>query len=135
LSHADSEARNLTNHDAFHHLPRMAHRYAGSSTHLNPVPGWVSRPENWRCSSYSEYAGISTDEQNEPCGLITDCLRMPSGIRTHELDSLSWDRKDVDLKSRGPRCPSLAKAGWRPGSRSLASSAALEITMSVHRAQ
>ena len=28
LSHADSRARNLTDHEALHHLPRVAHRYA-----------------------------------------------------------------------------------------------------------
>ena len=31
--------------------------------HLNPVrAGLVSRPEDWRWSSYNEYAGMSADE-------------------------------------------------------------------------
>jgi REP element-mobilizing transposase RayT len=31
--------------------------------HLNPVRvGLVSRPEDWRWSSYNEYAGMSADE-------------------------------------------------------------------------
>jgi REP element-mobilizing transposase RayT len=50
--------------------------------HLNPVmAGLVSRPEDWRWSSYNEYAGMSADEQNERCGLIVDRVRMPSHPR------------------------------------------------------
>jgi len=50
--------------------------------HLNPVrAGLVSRPEDWRWSSYNEYAGLSADEQNERCGLIVDRVRMPSDPR------------------------------------------------------
>jgi putative transposase len=51
--------------------------------HLNPVrAGLVSRPEDWRWSSYNEYAGMSGEEQIERCGLIVDRLRMPSDPRT-----------------------------------------------------
>jgi len=50
--------------------------------HLNPVrAGWVSRPEDWRWSSYHEYAGMSAEEQNRSCGLIIDRVRMPSDPR------------------------------------------------------
>jgi hypothetical protein len=50
--------------------------------HLNPVrAGLVSRPEDWRWSSYNEYAGLSAEEQNERCGLIVDRVRMPSDPR------------------------------------------------------
>jgi hypothetical protein len=53
--------------------------------HLNPVrAGLVSRPEDWSRpagSSYSEYAGMTTDEQSERCGLIVDRVRMPSDPR------------------------------------------------------
>jgi len=50
--------------------------------HLNPVrAGLVSRPEDWRWSSYNEYAGMSADEQNERCALMVDLLRMPAGPR------------------------------------------------------
>jgi putative transposase len=50
--------------------------------HLNPVrAGLVSRPEDWRWSSYNEYAGMSADEQNQRCGLIVDRVRMPSDLR------------------------------------------------------
>jgi hypothetical protein len=48
-------------------------------THLNPVrAGLVSRPEDWRWSSYNEYAGMSAEEQTGRGGLIVDRMRMPS---------------------------------------------------------
>jgi putative transposase len=51
-------------------------------THLNPVrAGLVSRPEDWRWSSYNEYAGMSAEEQNKRCRLIVDRVRMPSDAR------------------------------------------------------
>jgi len=50
--------------------------------HLDPVrAGLVSRPEDWRWSSYNEYAGMGAEEQNERCGLIVDRVRMPSDAR------------------------------------------------------
>jgi len=50
--------------------------------HLNPVrAGLVSRPQDWRWSSYNEYLGMSADEQNERCGLTVDRVRMPSDPR------------------------------------------------------
>jgi putative transposase len=50
--------------------------------HLNPVrAGLVSRPEDWRWSSYNEYAGMSAEEQERRCGLIVDRVRMPSDPR------------------------------------------------------
>ena len=50
--------------------------------HLNPVrAGWVNRPEDWRWSSYNEYADISAEEQKKRCGLIVDHVSMPSDPR------------------------------------------------------
>jgi putative transposase len=50
--------------------------------HLNPArAGLVGRPEDWRWSSYNEYAGTSADEQDEPCGLMVDRLRMSADPR------------------------------------------------------
>ena len=50
--------------------------------HLNPVrAGLVSHLEDWRWSSYNEYAGLSAGEQNERRGLILDRVRMPSDPR------------------------------------------------------
>ena len=47
--------------------------------HLNPVrAGLVSRPEDWRWSSYNEYAGMGGEEQKRCCGLIIDRVRLPS---------------------------------------------------------
>jgi hypothetical protein len=47
--------------------------------HLNPVKaGLISRPEDWRWSSYNEYAGMSAEEQKKRCGLIVDRVRIPS---------------------------------------------------------
>ena len=35
--------------------------------HLSPVrASWVSRPEDWRWSSYNEYAGMSAGESASP---------------------------------------------------------------------
>jgi hypothetical protein len=46
---------------------------------LNPVRArWVSGPEDGRRSSYSDYAGLSGDEQKERCGLIVGRVSMPS---------------------------------------------------------
>ena len=50
--------------------------------HLNPVEaGLVSRPEDWRWSSYNEYGGVSAEEQLKRCGLIVDRVRIPSDPR------------------------------------------------------
>ena len=51
--------------------------------HQNPVrAGLVSRPQDWRWSSFNEYAGLSPAEQIERCGLIIDRIRIPSDLRT-----------------------------------------------------
>jgi len=50
--------------------------------HLKPVKaGLVSRPEDWRWSSYNDYAGMSAEEQRNRCGLIVDRVRLPSDPR------------------------------------------------------
>jgi len=50
--------------------------------HQNPVrAGLVSRPQDWRWSSFNEYAGLSPAEQIERCGLIIDRIRIPSDLR------------------------------------------------------
>ena len=51
--------------------------------HMNPVrSGLVSHPQDWKWSSYNEYAGVSAAEQKSRCGLIIDRVRMPSDPRT-----------------------------------------------------
>lgn len=50
--------------------------------HLNPVRrGLVKHPEQWRWSSYSEYAGLDGVEQERQCGLKIDRVRLPADQR------------------------------------------------------
>ena len=52
------------------------------SIHGNPVrAGVVSEPQNWRWSSFHEYAGASPEEQIRRCGLIIDRVRLPADLR------------------------------------------------------
>jgi len=47
--------------------------------HLNPVRrGLVEQPEQWRWSSYCEYAGRDVAEQECQCGLKIDRVRLPA---------------------------------------------------------
>lgn len=51
--------------------------------HMNPVrASLVSRPQDWRWSSFNEYAGTTSDEQNQRCNLVIDRVRMPSDPQT-----------------------------------------------------
>ena len=51
--------------------------------HLNPVrAGLVGRPEDWRWSSFNEYAGVCREEQLQRCGLTIDRVRIPTDPRT-----------------------------------------------------
>lgn len=51
--------------------------------HMNPVKaGLVRIPQDWKWSSYNEYAGMHADEQKHRCGLIIDRVRMPADLRT-----------------------------------------------------
>ena len=50
--------------------------------HLNPVRrGLVKQPEQWRWSSYREYAGLDIAEQERHCGLKIDRVRLPADQR------------------------------------------------------
>ncbi len=88
--------------------------------HLNPVrAGLVSRPEDWRWSSYNEYAGMSADEQNET--LRFDRRPRQNALRSARTNLIapSRGRKDADHKSGGPRypLPTIQVAGKRPTRR------------------
>jgi hypothetical protein len=49
------------------------------SIHLNPVRrGLVKQPEQWRWSSYREYAGLDAAEQERQWGLKIDRVRLPA---------------------------------------------------------
>jgi putative transposase len=51
--------------------------------HLNPVrAGLVGRPQDWRWSSFNEYAGMGPEEQRERCSLTIDRVRIPADPRT-----------------------------------------------------
>jgi putative transposase len=51
--------------------------------HLNPVrAGLVGHPEDWRWSSFNEYAGMRPEEQRHRCGLTIDRVRIPADPRT-----------------------------------------------------
>jgi hypothetical protein len=58
--------------------PRRPRKIAISGT---VTAGLVSHPGDWRWSSYSEYAGMSAEEQDNRRGLIVDRVRMPSDPR------------------------------------------------------
>ena len=71
--------------------------------HVNPVKaGLASRAEDWRWSSYNEYAGMSAEEHRKRCGLIVARARIPPDPRAN-LMALSRDGKDADHKTGGPR--------------------------------
>ena len=51
--------------------------------HLNPVrAGLVGHPQDWRWSSFNEFAGVPPAEQRQRCGLIIDRVRIPADPRT-----------------------------------------------------
>ena len=51
--------------------------------HRNPVAaGLVSHSRDWPWSSFSEYAGMTPEEQNCRCGLVIDRVRIPTDPRT-----------------------------------------------------
>ena len=51
--------------------------------HLNPVrAGLVGHPQDWRGSSFNEYAGMRPEEQRHRCGLTMDRVRIPADPRT-----------------------------------------------------
>jgi putative transposase len=46
--------------------------------HLNPVRrGLAARPEQWKWSSFAEYAGVTSQEQEKRCGLTVDRVSLP----------------------------------------------------------
>ena len=50
--------------------------------HLNPVrAGLVGHPQDWRWSSFNEYAGVRPEEQRQRCFLTIDRVRIPADPR------------------------------------------------------
>lgn len=51
--------------------------------HLNPVrAGLAGHPQDWRWSSFNEYAGMRPEEHRHRCGLTIDRVRIPADPRT-----------------------------------------------------
>jgi hypothetical protein len=74
--------------------------------HLNPVKaGLASRPEDWRWSSYNEYAGMSAEEQKRTMRLDRGPRQDTVRPARENLIALSRDGKDA-LSGGGKR-------GWR----------------------
>ncbi len=75
------EAGELWQGRFFDHALRTVKDYTDTVEyiHRNPVRrGLVTRPEEWTWSSYHEYAGGSTVEQEKQCGLAIDRVRLPA---------------------------------------------------------
>ena len=65
----------------FDHALRTVQEYLETVgyIHLNPVRrGLVKLPEQWRWSSYREYAGLDGAEQERQWGLKIDRVRLPA---------------------------------------------------------
>ncbi len=66
--------------------------------HLNPVrAGLVGHPQDWRWSSFNEYAGIRPEEQRHCCGLTIDRVRIPADPRTRHPKLVADYLYDVRL--------------------------------------
>ncbi len=66
---------------AFDHALRTVKEYGETVgyIHLNPVKrGLVNRPEEWKWSSFPEYAGVDAAERQSRCGLTIDRVRLPA---------------------------------------------------------
>ena len=74
--------------------------------HLFPARAeLVSRPHDWRWSSFNAYAGIRPEEHLRCCALTIDRVRIPPfpapGFNYHHAFALRT--RDADRKSGGPR--------------------------------
>ncbi len=51
----------------------------------------MKRPEQWKWSSFPEYAGVDAAEQEKGCGLTIDRVRLPAD-----------EKARIEAESRGP---------------------------------
>ena len=68
----------------FDHALRTVPEYLETVEYIHPNPvrrGLVKQPDQWRWSSFREYAGRDGAEQERQCGLKIDRVRLPAGLR------------------------------------------------------
>jgi putative transposase len=85
INHLRREAGELWQSRFYDHALRTVREYHETVeyVHLNPVRrGLVQRPEDWRWSSYPEYAGTTASRQVARCGLAIDRVAMPAEEQT-----------------------------------------------------
>ena len=81
INHRRQEKGELWQERYFDHAVRTVKDYCKTVEyiHLNPVRrGLVKRPEQWKWSSFPEYAGVDAAEQEKQCGLTIDRVRLPA---------------------------------------------------------
>ena len=81
INHGRQEKGELWQERFFDHALRTVKDYweTVEYIHLNPVRrGLVKRPEQWKWSSFAEYAGVDAAEQQSRCGLTIDHVRLPA---------------------------------------------------------
>jgi hypothetical protein len=69
----------------FHRALRTVQEYNEKVEHIhrNTVrAGLMSQPQEWRWSSFNEYAGLSPANQVQRCDLFVDRIRIPADPRT-----------------------------------------------------
>ena len=79
--HGRHEKGELWQERFFDHALRTVKDYGETVEyiHMNPVRrGLVNEPEQWKWSSFPEYAGVHAAEQQSRCGLTIDRVRLPA---------------------------------------------------------
>ena len=85
INHGRHANRGLWQERFFDHALRTVKEYLETVEyiHLNPVRrGLVKRPEDWKRSSFPEYAGADAAEQQSRCGLTIDRVTLPADQNT-----------------------------------------------------
>ncbi len=85
INHARHAQGGLWQERFFDHALRTVKDYQETVeyVHFNPVRrGLVKRPEEWKWSSFLEYAGAGGGEHERRCGLRIDRVRLPADENT-----------------------------------------------------
>ena len=81
INHGRQEEGELWQERYFDRAQRTVKEYAETVEyiHLNPVKrGLVAQPEEWKWSSFPEFAGVAAAEQEDRCGLTIDRVPLPA---------------------------------------------------------